>query len=335
MKEELLFRFLTKTCTGDDLRKIDELIAEDKANAAYFFDMEHIWSLKNELRYSSEKEIETAYLSFCLSVDEKEKEKDKATPARWRSKTPIRRIMAYAASALIAGILLFLYFNDRPEDAIMAENKIEVPSGERVSLTLSDGTKVWLNAQSSISYPSGFSKKDRRVFLEGEGYFEVAHDAGKPFIVETPSLSIKVLGTRFNLKAYREEPASVSLQEGKIEVHIDEQHPNLVLSPMDELQYSSETGLKIVKRTDIARTSNWIRGELYFSGEKLEDIARVLTRRFGVNILIRDKNLESQRFSCRIHPGASLIHVMDLLKETREMDYFMDKSNSVCIVAPR
>ena len=106
-------------------------------------------------------------------------------------------ILKYVAAVIIIGLLgLNLYKMVQP--ATVGENTVEVPKGQRASLMLSDGTKIWLNSQSKLIYPTQFSDKERNVRLEGEAFFDVAHKEHLPFVVHSPLLAIKVLGTKFN-----------------------------------------------------------------------------------------------------------------------------------------
>ena len=200
MDEQLLIRFLTHTCTPEDLRSIDQWIASGKPNADWLFEMERIWSLKDELRFSDRREIEEAYNRFTLSQGKSKN----AKPHFY-----IYPILKYAAAVIIIGLLgLNLYKMVQP--ATVGENTVEVPKGQRASLMLSDGTKIWLNSQSKLIYPTQFSDKERNVRLEGEAFFDVAHKEHLPFVVHSPLLAIKVLGTKFNVKAYFDEKSVVT-----------------------------------------------------------------------------------------------------------------------------
>lgn len=225
MDEQLLIRFLTHTCTPEDLRSIDQWIASGKPNADWLFEMERIWSLKDELRFSDRREIEEAYNRFTLSLGKSKN----AKPHFY-----IYPILKYVAAVIIIGLLgLNLYKMVQP--ATVGENTVEVPKGQRASLMLSDGTKIWLNSQSKLIYPTQFSDKERNVRLEGEAFFDVAHKEHLPFVVHSPLLAIKVLGTKFNVKAYFDEKSVVTLAEGKVEVETNDCKNRLTLKPNEQV----------------------------------------------------------------------------------------------------
>ena len=300
MDEQLLIRFLTHTCTPEDLRLVDRWIASNKANADWLFEMERAWSLKDELRFSDKKEIEEAYNRFTLS--------------QGKSKNAVQHfylysILKYVAAVLIIGLLgLNLYKMVQP--ATVSENTVEVPKGQRASLMLSDGTRIWLNSQSKLIYPTQFSDKERNVRLEGEAFFEVAHKEHLPFVVHSPLLAIKVLGTKFNVKAYLNEKSVVTLAEGKVEVETNEQ-----------ISYSESSGLTLEKNINTNTVKLWMNGEGAFIQCRLDNIVRDLERKFDVKIIITDHSLSSEVFTCRFKDTATIEQVLHLLKETRRLDY--------------
>lgn len=311
MDEQLLIRFLTHSCTSDDIRSVDRWIAADKANADWLFEMERIWSLKDELRFSDKSEIEEAYNRFTHSLT-----KNKNTAWHFT----LYSVLKYAAAILIIGLLgLNLYKMDSPEPP--GENIIEVPKGQRVSLTLADGTKVWLNSQSKLTYPTRFSDKERNIRLEGEAFFEVVREEHSPFIVHSPLLAIKVLGTKFNVKAYLSEKSVVTLTEGKVEVETNDHVNRLTLKPNEQVSYSEEAGLMLEKNIDTKIVKSWMKGEGAFVQQRLDEIVRELERKYNVKICITDPSLGADVFTCRFKDTATIEQVLLLLKETRRLDY--------------
>ena len=200
-------------------------------------------------------------------------------------------------------------------------NMVEVPRGQRVALTLSDGTKVWLNSNSKFIYPAQFSSEERDVRLEGEGFFEVAHNPKSPFTVHVDLLRIKVLGTKFNVKAYKEETSFVTLAEGKVEVITDDDEQKVTMKPNQQVSYSKEYGLAVDKDINTDVVKSWILGEAAYQNKRLDEITHDLERKFDVHIDIRDRELSSEIFTCRFKESATIDQVLTLLKETRKLDY--------------
>ena len=131
----------------------------------------------------------------------------------------LNNLIKYAAVVLLLIMCgLQVYYITKPEKN-SEMNTITVPTGQRVNLLLSDGTNVWLNSGSKMRYPASFTKGKREVTLDGEGYFEVAKDLKRPFVVQTDKYDIQVLGTKFNVEAYNDTPLfSAALMEGSIQI---------------------------------------------------------------------------------------------------------------------
>lgn len=248
---------------------------------------------------------------------------------------------------VLLGLLSF-HFLILTEKEEIAFNTLEVPRGQRVTLTLSDGTKVWLNSESKLVYPSGFLADVRKVYLEGEAYFEVTRNQRRPFIVQLPLINVKVLGTTFNVRAYGKEETAVTLATGRVEVSLPEQtdaanpadasHPEsrpakILLSPRQQITYSTGRGFKVADDIDISNLKPWTSGQFFFRDQPLARIAQELERCFDVHISIRDTALASEVFTCHTRPGASLDQILDILKETRRLDY-VKKENHILVLTP-
>lgn len=315
MDEQLLIRFLTHTCTPEDLRLVDRWIASNKANADWLFEMERVWSLKDELRFSDKREIEEAYNRFTLSQG-----KSKNAEQHFY----LYSILKYVAAVLIIGLLGLNLYEIIPA-RFSGDNIVEAPRGQRVSLTLSDGTKVWLNSQSKLIYPTQFSNKERNIKLEGEAFFEVVHKEHIPFVVHSPLLAVKVLGTTFNVKAYPNEKSIVTLAEGKVEVETNNHENKLTLKPNEQVAYSEHSGMMLEKNINTNIVKSWIGGEGSFINKRLDDIVRDLERKFDVQITIADDALAMEAFTCRFKETATIEQILLLLKETRRLDYSFEK----------
>jgi len=168
-------------------------------------------------------------------------------------------------------------------------NDISTPKGRQWQLTLSDGTKVWLNAESSIHYPIRFSasgKNQRVVEVTGEAYFEVAHNPNAPFIVKTAQREIRVLGTHFNVNAYSNEPAlKVTLLEGSIKVVSGPN--NTLLQPGEQIISNSIAAQPIVKDVNTDDVIAWINGRFKFDNSDIRTVMRQIARWYNVEIEYR------------------------------------------------
>ena len=153
---------------------------------------------------------------------------------------------------------------------------MEAPLGSRTKLTLPDGTLVWLNAGSRITYSQGFGVGNRKIELIGEGYFEVKRNEEVPFLVKTNSLLVKVLGTKFNFRNYPEdEEVVVNLLEGSVALHNGiKTMQDIYLNPEEKVILNKATGEMIKHRAAVRNSMVWTKDELFFDEELLKDIAK-------------------------------------------------------------
>ncbi len=171
-----------------------------------------------------------------------------------------------------------------------AYNTISTPSGGQYEVDLPDGTKVWLNAASSLKYPGSFaSGKERRVELTGEAYFEVAHNSALPFRVETPRQKIEVLGTNFNVSAYEDEPVvKTTLLKGSVKVSIPNTSFSNQLKPGEEASRINDR--LVVETVNTADAIAWKNGLFIFNDEPLESIMRKVARWYDVEVIYEGVN---------------------------------------------
>lgn len=167
-------------------------------------------------------------------------------------------------------------------DAIVST--ISTPNGGQYKILLPDGSEVWLNAASQLTFPSVFNGNIRKVELKGEAYFEVAHDNNMPFKVITPTEEVEVLGTHFNVKAYEEERASnVALLEGSVKVSVSSAS-SMVLKPGQ--QSVTEKGEMRMEAVDVSEAIAWKNGEFMFQNESMENVMKKIARWYDVETVL-------------------------------------------------
>lgn len=171
-------------------------------------------------------------------------------------------------------------------------NTISTPRGGQFQLTLPDGTKVWMNAASSLRYPVVFTGNERNVELSGEAYFEVAHNAARPFrvtinsgLAERKGASIEVLGTHFNVNAYDDEPAiKTTLLEGKVKMKAANNVKSAMLVPGEQAQLNNTGDLKIIAKADTEEALAWKNGMLQLTSADMQTIMRQIARWYNVEV---------------------------------------------------
>ncbi|THU39610.1 DUF4974 domain-containing protein [Niastella caeni] len=168
-------------------------------------------------------------------------------------------------------------------------NTLSTANGETYMLTLADGSKVWLNAASSIRYPVAFTEKDRRVEISGEAYFEVTPDAGKPFLVQAGAMEVRVLGTHFNINSYCEESSiKATLLEGKVKVRDVSQGKEVTLKPGEQAALASSRSqsgpLATYHSPDLEEVMAWKNGKFVFNDADIQTVMRQLERWYNVKV---------------------------------------------------
>ncbi|NQX40054.1 FecR family protein [Pedobacter steynii] len=222
------------------------------------------------------------------------------------------------------GQLIYVQKGDPQGQKQLACNTITTPKGGQYQITLPDGTKVWLNAASSLVYPTVFSAAQRKVILKGEAYFEVAKQFPKkvPFIVQTDRAEVEVLGTHFNVNAYDNEPfTKTTLLEGKVRVSYPETDQAIVLSPNQQAWNNKKTDLIRVITVDPESEVAWQKGWFMFNDERIESIMRKIARWYDVDVVYEGKITAQQVFGGTVNRFENVSKVLEMLELTNAVHF--------------
>ena len=201
----------------------------------------------------------------------------------------------------------------------MAYNELQVPMGGECAITLDDGTKVWINAGSSLKYPVSFTQKSREVFLEGEAYFEVKKDS-RPFIVKTSYNQVKVLGTSFGVTAYQEDGVSyTTLVTGRVAVKND-QKQELEIKPGEQV-LADGSGEMVKRKVNVDEYVGWKNGKYVFQNQRLDVIMKTLERWYNIEVEFEDEKLKDIVFTGKLNRHEDMSHFLDALKCTGDLSY--------------
>lgn len=184
-------------------------------------------------------------------------------------------------------------------------NTLVIPKAGTYQLTLSDGTKVWLNAMSELRFPVQFSSEERKVFLSGEAYFEVASDAGRPFRVEVAGTEVEVLGTHFNINSYAE--VTTTLVEGSVKVYHEKEEQ--LLSPGQEAKVGERIA---VYQADMDKVIAWKNGDFYFKSDNIVEIMEQLSRWYDIDVSYQG-NVVPAGYNGSISRNVNLSEVLEML----------------------
>ena len=241
----------------------------------------------------------------------------------------IIKIYMKAAAILLlplvfAGGLLYSYLKNDNKISVNQEvsSTIYAPLGARVTFKLPDGTTGMLNSGSSLSYSLPFTN-NRHLKLDGEGWFDVAHDADHPFEINTINSTIKVLGTRFNVSSYPEENyVEVVLQQGKVEFEDNLNNEKVIINPSERLVF--QNGSINTSLTDPTKYNAWTEGMLVFRDDPMKEVARRIERWYNVKVILADKSLEKYSFHATFIDD-TLEDVLQCLSMTSPITYSIRK----------
>lgn len=231
------------------------------------------------------------------------------------------RIAASILLVVSAGLVGWRYMKN-PQDSIVQHEKVTL-AGQKSTVVLADGTQVRLNSESKLSFPDQFDADRRVVRLEGEAFFDVVRDVRRPFIIVSGELTTTVLGTSFNIEAFREEDIKVTVATGKVRVQSsvtnkDGKLSEVILTPNQQLHYSLTDSEMEVKEVDLSKYLAWKEGIIRFEKTSLNEAVKVLERWYGVEISLSNDQLGS----CVIRNGK--YEDENLYNILKSFEYFLD-----------
>lgn len=315
---EIFERYLQQVASDEDIKRLSSWIRNNQKISEW---MEH--QIRN-----SQSEIDAA---VQLRMLERIKQTI-ATDSRKAEKTTYRlrlnrwmRVAAIFLLPIVAAVGMYMYMS-RYDSTLPVT--VAVERGQKATVTLPDGSKVWLNSLSELRYTPGFSSRKRELQLEGEAYFEVAPDPDRPFVVSSTDLVVEALGTSFGMKAYSEDRmVSSILMSGKVRVTTPDGVK--ILKPNERLQYDKTTAKSIhsevVNATDF---TGWIRNELRFENETLEEISRSIQRIYNVEIIFASEKLKQLRYTGTVQNN-SLESVLNIITLTSPLSFQIESQKII------
>ena len=229
------------------------------------------------------------------------------------------------------GHLVYKNKNKKTNNEKVNYNSIIIPKGGEYNLTLSDGTKIWLNSNSKLRYPTKFIGKERLVELEGEAYFDVSENKDFPFVVKMNDIHVKVLGTEFNINAYSEDNEIVTtLVEGKVEVGDRLRNQKEILAPNEQYCINKHNGNFKKSQVDTEIYTAWKNGRFVFQNEKLEDIMIRLSRWYNVEVFFMNNECKNIKFSGDLARYDDFSSVLEMIELTDKVKFSI-KNRSVLV----
>lgn len=339
--------------TKEELTELELLLKQNPEIASIVGDLQRLWKKSPE---SVSKETEDAFSRHFQRLNKMIPATGAAEPERKiKEKTVLlnlpakRKLYRLGWAAAAAAVLIMWFFAGSGEgiSSQAIDNTVSTNAGYKASVNLPDGSKVWLNGDSKITYGGDFKGKTREIYLTGEAFFDIAKDKTRPFIIHTRTINLKVLGTSFNVRTYEnDKETEASLVHGSIEVTLrDNPDKKIILKPGEKILVKNYPAAdSLIKHKDpeaseenepiavlakmhyygsdssIVETS-WTKNRLVFYDERLDKIALNLERWFNVSVVIKDEPLKKGKYTATIEEGDKLQEVLEALKAAEGFHY--------------
>lgn len=225
--------------------------------------------------------------------------------------------------ATLTGDQQLAYGPTSGQETTVSTQTLQTPRGKDFKIVLSDGTEVWLNAESTLTYPSRFHGAQRIVELDGEAYFKVAKDSARPFIVRSGKLETQVLGTSFNFRNYTHSTPHVTLVEGR--VLVTGHDTSVTLHPNEDAQIGDDGTIRVTQ-VDPRSYTAWVDGYFYFDNASLEEIMRELGRWYNLNILFENPEAMKYHFNFWASRKNGIHNVIELLNDLGKVKASLDNN---------
>tara|TARA_R110002050_G_scaffold89774_1_gene188975 strand:- start:30774 stop:31892 length:1119 start_codon:yes stop_codon:yes gene_type:complete len=355
--KRLLIGQLREELSPKEQNELFAWVYESPQHKRLFYELKDIWDSSKIVRPRNEDRQQEEWAKLWTEIEKLEKQTNGSKGFLWSRN--LREVYKIAAILVIAFGASWFLLNQFQKDEY---NTLEVPYGARTNITLTDGTKIWLNSGTTFKYPAKLDQKDVDVFLEGEAFFEVAHLKNRKFNVKTSTINIQVLGTSFNVKSYDDdEQIEATLVNGSI--RIDGQLDNktirepILLKPNQQATFvkgttgfqvtriaernlhedsakaqeptatptESKASLTIFEKVKVEDYTSWKDHVLVFKSEPLMSLVRQMERWYDVKIEIKDESLKKSRYTGTFE-NETIEQAIEALSLSLPFDYTIDKN---------
>lgn len=332
---DIIGKYLAKETSEVEDEIIKNWLNESKQNKREFEMHKDVWE-KTQFHFIS-SDSESVFKNVLNKIDDQhelEIAKNQSTIER-RTKRRFLRVAKIAASLLLLTTIGYFLNSQMPQTPVVVVKTVkkENVAGQKLKVFLPDGSQVWLNSESKISYPEKFEDEKRVVQLEGEAFFDVVKNPNRPFIVRTGNVSTTVLGTSFNVQAFRNESIThVALQSGKVKVEVNDQSgkEEIFLEPGEGISYDKSSHKTLKAQFDEEAMLSWKDGILVFKGADLDEIVGTLNRWYGVNIIVENHGNEKWEYEGSFD-NDNLDNVLGQIAYVQEFSYEWVDENKVII----
>lgn len=304
--KEIISKYLNHEATEEELIHLNTWLEESEENKEELFRLRNAYVLTNVLSFAD-----------SITIESKSDTDNKVKKRRF-SFYPFAKYAAVVCGTAILSIG-YMMMKDYNQGEVL--QTLTVNEGERAQLTLADGTQIWLNANTVISYPDNFNRRNRSVNLKGEAYFKVAKNKDLPFIVNAENIDVKVLGTEFNVKAYNDENTiEVQVTEGKVQVYKDDADSAYYLTANEMISFDKSNSLFTEAGFD-ASAENWREGKYVFNNKPLSLIIKQLERIYAVHFIVNDTRLLDEIYYGEVNVNDPITKIMEIISINGRFNY--------------
>jgi ferric-dicitrate binding protein FerR (iron transport regulator) len=311
MEKEILYRFFEGAASLEEEQQVRQWVEASSANECLFMQERRFFDATTLLTRQTEV----------------------GRVGRQRVFAIVKEMLKAASVALLVLAGSYLYFHStRAADDTVALQTVSVPAGQRVNLLLPDGTNVWLNARTKLTYPVSFNRKERAMTLEGEGYFEVAKDQEKPFIVHTSKGTVVALGTTFNIEDYAgKDKFEATLISGKASVtSLADPSKEILLTPDKKTAWRD--GKLYVEQVDDYTPYRWIEGLICFRNESFMQIMKDFEKYYGVNVSVKNQIVLKYFYTGKFRHTDGIDYALRVLQKDIRFKYVRDDENQIIYI---
>ncbi|MEQ3163875.1 FecR family protein [Parabacteroides goldsteinii] len=313
MNKDILYKFFEGNASFEEEAAVKQWMEESAENRLAFLKERKLFDAM--LLLGNEEIIKNGKKRFSINLSS--------------LRTELIKIAAVVAITLGGS---YFYYQSSLEKELMAMQTITVPAGQRINITLVDGTNVWLNARTSLSYPVKFGKNNRQVVLDGEAYFDVTKDKSKPFIVQTKNYNVEVLGTQFDVNAYSETGEfETTLMSGSVKVaSASDSTQKITLKPNNKVFL--QDGKLHVTAVDDYNPYRWKEGLICFKNETFTSIMKDFEKYYGLTIQVKNKNVFKYVYTGKFRQTDGIDYALRVLQKDIKFTYQRDDENQIIYI---
>ena len=313
MNKDILYKFFEGNASFEEEAAVKQWMEESAENRLAFLKERKLFDAM--LLLGNEEIIKNGKKRFSINLSS--------------LRTELIKIAAVVAITLGGS---YFYYQSSLEKELMAMQTITVPAGQRINITLVDGTNVWLNARTSLSYPVKFGKNNRQVVLDGEAYFDVTKDKSKPFIVQTDNYNVEVLGTQFDVNAYSETGEfETTLMSGSVKVaSASDSTQKITLKPNNKVFL--QDGKLHVTAVDDYNPYRWKEGLICFKNETFTSIMKDFEKYYGLTIQVKNKNVFKYVYTGKFRQTDGIDFALRVLQKDIKFTYQRDDENQIIYI---